>query len=399
MTENNAAQPGLTELRQALNTLADHEKSLSYVKSKGYDTDKAERCVQAAQERVDALLSKLRAEGVQAGDERVAESYFEDELESAYWEMDARIKGLGQHKGRPQPDRDALKWAVRGMRRMPPKTAPERICICCDVPRNNCDCEPESAALASAPVAGEAVTDDMRDAVRFAPSSAYWSRRLVEFFGPHAREGINALEKQLRAALADASAAGEATVYLDAGHMREVLAGNNMPVSASAEPGRGMVPMHAAPQASEAVRNEALYLLREARALLPMFATAEAIGDWSEKVNRFAAGDVIDIPPQADKDGGDCAKGAGDAMAIHPEIQAVLAMLDVPVLGYLGSHSGKLIKSSDKVDSFESAVPLVSETAHRAACEKIIAALSPTPSVVKQSLTATQTGEKGESDA
>ncbi|WAI82576.1 MULTISPECIES: hypothetical protein [Achromobacter] len=63
--------------------------------------------------------------------------------------------------------------------------------------------------------------------------------------------------------------------------------------------------LYAAPQASEAVRNEALYLLREARALLPMFATAEAIGNWSEKVNRFAAGDVIDIPPQTDKDGGD----------------------------------------------------------------------------------------------
>jgi hypothetical protein len=71
------------------------------------------------------------------------------------------------------------------------------------------------------------------------------------------------------------------------------------------------VAVYAAPQASEAVRNEALYLLREARALLPTFTTAEAIGNWSEKVNRFAAGDVIDIPPQAEKDGGDYAKGAG----------------------------------------------------------------------------------------
>ncbi|WP_315136788.1 hypothetical protein [Achromobacter marplatensis] len=70
------------------------------------------------------------------------------------------------------------------------------------------------------------------------------------------------------------------------------------------------MPLYAAPQASEAVRNEALYLLREARALLPMFTAAEAIGDWSEKVNRFAAGGVIDVPPQADKGGGDCAKGA-----------------------------------------------------------------------------------------
>ncbi|CAB3928945.1 hypothetical protein LMG3412_06549 [Achromobacter deleyi] len=44
------------------------------------------------------------------------------------------------------------------------------------------------------------VTDDMRYAVRFAPSSAHWSERLMEFFGPDAREGIDALERQLREA-------------------------------------------------------------------------------------------------------------------------------------------------------------------------------------------------------
>ncbi|MFY3460751.1 hypothetical protein ACOTJD_29255, partial [Achromobacter xylosoxidans] len=46
------------------------------------------------------------------------------------------------------------------------------------------------------------VTDDMRYAVRFAPSSAHWSERLKEFFGPDVREGIDALEKQLREARA-----------------------------------------------------------------------------------------------------------------------------------------------------------------------------------------------------
>lgn len=50
------------------------------------------------------------------------------------------------------------------------------------------------------------VTDDMRHAVRFAPSSAHWSERLVEFFGPDAREGIDALERQLREARAALSA-------------------------------------------------------------------------------------------------------------------------------------------------------------------------------------------------
>jgi len=82
----------------------------------------------------------------------------------------------------------------------------------------------------------------------------------------------------------------------------------------------------AATQASEAVRNEALYLLREARALLPAFATAEAIGAWSEKVNRFAAGDVIDIPPQADKDGGDCAKGA--VTRLHGLVEEAISWLE-----------------------------------------------------------------------
>lgn len=54
------------------------------------------------------------------------------------------------------------------------------------------------AALAAQAV--PAVTDDMRNAVRWAPSSAYWSEKLKEFFGPDARTGIDALEKQLREA-------------------------------------------------------------------------------------------------------------------------------------------------------------------------------------------------------
>lgn len=46
--------------------------------------------------------------------------------------------------------------------------------------------------------------------------------------------------------LASAPVAGVATIYLDAGHLREVLAGNDMPVAASSEPGRGMVPLRPA---------------------------------------------------------------------------------------------------------------------------------------------------------
>lgn len=70
-------------------------------------------------------------------------------------------------------------------------------------------------------------------------------------------------------------------------------------------PVRPLVYGDAAPQASaQNVRNAALYLLREARKMLPAFATAEAIGAWSEKVRKFGASEVIDVPPQADKDGG-----------------------------------------------------------------------------------------------
>lgn len=52
-------------------------------------------------------------------------------------------------------------------------------------------------------------------------------------------------------------------------------------------------------------------------------------------------------------------------------VQAVLLELDVPVRGYLASHSGQLHDSASKVDRFESAIPLVSEADHRAACRKI----------------------------
>jgi hypothetical protein len=46
----------------------------------------------------------------------------------------------------------------------------------------------------------EPVTEDMKSAVRWAPSSAYWSERLREFFGPDAREGIDALERRIAGA-------------------------------------------------------------------------------------------------------------------------------------------------------------------------------------------------------
>ena len=64
------------------------------------------------------------------------------------------------------------------------------------------------------------ITEDMKSAVRWAPSSAHWSERLREFFGPDAREGITALERQLREAQALAR-----RVPLTDEQVQEVIAG------------------------------------------------------------------------------------------------------------------------------------------------------------------------------
>ena len=53
----------------------------------------------------------------------------------------------------------------------------------------------------------DVVTEEMKMAVRWAPSSAYWSTVLVNHFGQDARDGINSLEKQLREQIAAAGAA------------------------------------------------------------------------------------------------------------------------------------------------------------------------------------------------
>lgn len=123
---------------------------------------------------------------------------------------------------------------------------------------------------------------------------------------------IDRLDADLqRVALASAPVAGEA--HKSVACVRVTHKGYAMELSTYvtyALP-EGMHDLYAAPQANEAVRREALYLLREARALLPMFATAEAIGAWSEKVNQFAAGRMIDVAPQADKGSQESANGVG----------------------------------------------------------------------------------------
>jgi len=139
---------------------------------------------------------------------------------------------------------------------------------------------------------------------------------------------IDRLDADLqRVALASSPVAGEAQrVFLVP--TGEVYCGRETHTRHEVQP-RGNADnecLYAAPQASEAVRTEALHLLREARALLPTFTIAEPIGNWSEKVNRFAAGRVIDVSPQADKGGGDCAKDAGGNL-VQEFIDATDALL------------------------------------------------------------------------
>jgi len=255
--QNNAAQPGLTDdeiLQVFADVVGNREDDARFI---DVDRDQAIRIART-------LLSKLRAEGVQAGDDY------------APHHDQPHQTGVGEWCA-PGPAADQRPaWLLRFA----------------DTDRGDC------------------VYYDEQEARRaFAQAEGRgWNCYLFEF----AR----------RAALASAPVVGEA--HPVAWHCNEVGVTDIAHVAQGwrEELGFTVRPLvfgDAAPQASEAVRNEALYLLREARGLLPAFATAEAIGAWSEKVNRFAAGDVIDIPPQADKDGGDCAKGAGD----QPDIETL----------------------------------------------------------------------------
>ncbi len=57
---------------------------------------------------------------------------------------------------------------------------------------------PQPSALQSQDREGDDLKEVGKQAVRWAPSSAYWSAELTRLFGPDAREGINVLEARLR---------------------------------------------------------------------------------------------------------------------------------------------------------------------------------------------------------
>jgi hypothetical protein len=356
MTENNAAQPGLTDDQiDALRVRNDAVKDPLAEWERG-----SKRYRRAFARLVEsALLSKLRAEGVQAGDERAAcptdvcQAGKSDGVLCANDECD-RANGV-RPAGSYTPTHDQPHQTGVGEWCAPGPAADQRrawLLRFADVDRGDCVYYDEQeargafarseargwncylfeyarrAALASAPVAGEAqpvawmmtkrrfhsepsftqmdpsgvyesqyaplyaapqaseavrwvVTDDMRAAVRFAPSSAHWSERLKEFFGPDAREGINALEKQLREARAD---------------------------------------LDRQKHASEAVRNQAL---EEAARIADMYrdnvhehiralkTQADKDGECKPCNGMGFIDGVGDRCQACNGDGGDCAKGAG----------------------------------------------------------------------------------------
>ena len=110
-------------------------------------------------------------------------------------------------------------------------------------------------------------------------------------------------------------------------------------------------------------------------ALDTLEAQLEAIGAGQDAC--FQPADMATAAAQGFRDGvASLAASAREPVAIRPDIQAVLAMLDVPVIARMSSHEGKLLKPGQEPPAFESAVPLVREWDHRRACETIIAALS-----------------------
>ena len=246
MTENNAAKA----VQEAERIAAADE----YFKARAWlmDTNDNRRIFEAGFDRAYALLSKLRAEGVQAGDERAA---FE-----AWAATEIPAHKLGRA---PWPHEDQYNWASmeyawsiwRKIR----------------------------AALASAPAASEAVR-------------LLRKIREDDFLSDTQRHRIDRL-------LASAPVAGEAhRIFLVP--TGEVYCGQETYTRHEGQPpvNTDNECLYAAPQASEAARNAALE--EAAHALVRMDVSRGEVNAIVRAVEIIRA-----LKAQADKDGGDCAKG------------------------------------------------------------------------------------------
>lgn len=129
-----------------------------------------------------------------------------------------------------------------------------------------------------------------------------------------------------------------------------------------------------APQASEAVRAHNDAIEAAAKVCIDIARQYDPQNNQEHALASELYSAALAIR-KLEKDGGDCAKGAGDGDLMRFALEAIEVEMDPK--WECNSYHPKL----------------------RMAAERLRAALSPTPSVVKQSLTATQTGEKGEKDA
>ncbi|WP_025137746.1 hypothetical protein [Achromobacter sp. DH1f] len=348
--QNNATQPVLTD--DEIRTAA--KAAIRDAKEQGLANAGPHEYIAAG---AAALLSKLRAEGVPVDDEVVPPPIApDDEAISECWISASDCDGIAYDGPSFQRGYRAGEIAERdratGAAPVASATADERaltteqrkefIRRASFISEADHDTraafvdEIASATLASAPVAGWSLRG---------PSAGSWrgefSRRVYENLAAADNQDVPLEEYPARIlAVLDAMGAPvagelvtvEVYVYREGNrYLASALLPNDTPLRP------GLNTLYAAPQASEAAaavrtlqakcytyhggeqwkpplgdaaatvarldkidayRIEAMYLLREAGALLPTFTTAEEIGAWREKVRKFGAGDVIDVPPQ-----------------------------------------------------------------------------------------------------
>ncbi|KNE28142.1 hypothetical protein [Achromobacter spanius] len=348
MTENNAAQPGLTddEIRDIITNA--HQSHGAFKTGYGLALGRAIES---------ALLSKLRAEGVQAG-EPVAD------------ERCKRCGGPGWYTSHTTGYPESIPCSACNPQGVSVEQLENDPFLAAQLWRKSADAE-------GSPL--ERILEHVSEYGESMASSTLLSVRSI------ARRNVETRIAAELAALASAPVAGEAEKPV-----AEVVSRYGDPEAFGERDLKVLVDLnsypygakfYAAPQASEAVRNadqdemERLgwvnigykHDLEKARRAIS-FCNIPGFDTMS------LDNAIYWLRANADKDGGDCAKSAGENLLDYA--MAIAHERELDVLGH--KHN-----SDEAVDRFKAAVDR---------------ALPSTPSVVKQSLTATQTGEKGESD-
>lgn len=421
MTENNAAQPGLTD-DKIRDIITDAHQAYGAFKT-GYGLALG-RAIESA------LLSKLRAEGVQAGepvaDERAA---FEEAMQRHGQSIDRWPNPHGGYR-KSITDIAWYVWLERAALANPPAYAKASDAeldklyreTITEGPENDIRCWENPHRLYARAVLA-----------RYAPALA--SAPVAE--EPRGRQGVSVerlakdpfLAAQLwRNPVDRAPVAGEAVAGYMVGtdYFRpDVLAAARIYAENRNLNVRTLRYADAAPQASEAVPLADCYSNNDGDSWLDCpddieFVHGLKVGDeyelkasiwaWPERFRVTKVPDdtsddyevepvsVRSFKTQADKDGGDCAKGGHVEAANQPETRADIGfgggLLDCAKESLLDyamaiAHERELDVLGHKHNSDEAVERF------KAAVERAL----PTPSVVKQSLTTTQTGEKGEKDA